>query len=205
MIEIENKANNKNKTNKITIILSVIFISLIFITFITILIPSNKKNEEQNINQTKIQVAIGETFQIDGLNYTIESYEFRYFAHKGDFRAESGKIWLMVNAKIENPTTERKIYDNSVNCYYITDAGEAKYNQKYYNYSEWLSASNYLDPFETATGYYMFSIPENVAPEPDGNYSYSIGGKTNSTKGKNFEIRMQKNKINAEEIFIIKL
>lgn len=209
MIEIEN--NKKNKMNKkiMIIIVSVVAFIVTFIVTFALTSPSNSYNKNNNSSTTTTPVItninMGETFEWEGLKFTIESYEFRYFAHKGNFRAEPGKIWLMVNAKIENPSAQRKKYDNiTSSVYYITEDGEAKYSSMYYNYAEWLMASNYLDPYEIASGYFMYSISETVVPEPDGR-PYSIGGTSKTTKGKNFEIRFQENSINPSNIIKIKL
>ncbi len=208
MIEIENRKTG-NPNNKKKVIISV-FLVICFVVGFIISFSLIKKDNNSDIPANApiadvVETTVGKTFELEGLKFTIESYEFRYFAHKGIFPAGAGNVWLMVNAKIENPNTQRKKYDNITNSlYYITDKGEAKYNNKYYDYGEWILASNYLEPFEIVRGYYMFSLPENVAPASDG-YSYSSGGKSTTTKGKNFEIRFQQNKTNPENIIKVKL
>lgn len=209
MIEI-NKKNNKNfDKKKISTIVGVILAIIVAVIIIAVSLSPNKSNDEitpDNSNQANItSVNVGETFELEGIKFTVESYEFRYYAHKGSYEAGTGKVWLMINAKIENPNLTRTKYDTvSESLYYITQDGEARYNSQYYNFTEWLDASNYLDPLEVARGYFMFNIPQNIAPIPNG-YSYENGGKATNTQVKNFELRFQQNKIKPKDIIKIKL
>lgn len=205
MIEIE-KNNKKEVPKKGTIIATCVVVLLVFVIFMSIFAAQGEKSDNGTDGSPQIiEMAVGETFEFESIEFTIESYEFRYYANQGDFPAGKGNVWLMVNAKLENPNTERKKYDKIINnLYYITEKGEAKYTSSYYKYSEWIMASNYLEPFEIIHGYYMFLLPENVAPAPDSS-TYQHGGKSKTTKDKNFEIRFQLNQQNPNKIIKIKL
>lgn len=217
MIEINKKKNSNLDKKKISTIIGIVVAVIFAIVVIIFSFSTNSSNDETTPPSPNItNVKIGETFELEDIKITILDYYFSYYAFDTttSFAAGKDKVFLMVHAKLENPNTSRTMYDTITNSlYYITDNGEARYNNKYFNYSDWLLASNYLDPLEVATGYYMFQLPENIVPPYPGNPSYMTPqsdwyegvSKLTSTQGKNFEIRFQQNKTKPDDIIKIKL
>lgn len=166
---------------------------------------TNKETNKTNINY--IEKNFGETFTLQGIDITINDYVFKYFAKNGSLEAGKNKVWLIINATLCNNGTESinldKIADGII---YTTDAGEAKYNSKWYNYSDWINAHSIIEPFETISGMFMYQVPESIAPTLNG-YGYSVGGKfsASTTQNINFEFRIYENKISRNECFVIKL
>ncbi len=213
MIEIKHDRNLPKPKNKKGLIIAIIIVVLVLVSMIVSFATNanTDNNTPQPTTPTTPQTAIsnieiGETFELEGIKITVKSFEFRYYAYSQSFAAGEGKVWVMITAKLENPGTEKLKYNTIIdNLYYITEQGEAKYNSQYFDYSQWLNASNYLDPFETREGYYMFNVPESIAPPTDNGLGYANNGKSTSTKGKNFELRFQQNKANPKNIVKIKL
>lgn len=166
---------------------------------------ANREPNKTNINY--IEKNFGETFTLQDIDITVNNYAFKYFAKSGSLEAGKNKVWLIINATLYNDNTKSISLDEIADkIIYTTDAGEAKYSSKWFNYSDWINAHSIIEPFETISGMYMYQVPESIAPG-SGEYGYSRGDKftSSTTQNINFEFRIYENKISRTECFVIKL
>lgn len=144
-----------------------------------------------NNSKTKIDKSINETFNVEGFDITVLSYKFKRYAKGGSYEADKNKIWLIIEVKVANNSSNALYIDTiTTSVVYNNNGEEASYNSSFCFDDYWIMSNTSFSPYYETTGMLTYQVPEKLSTQTDGAC---------------FELHIQKNKQKISEYYSVKL
>ena len=168
---IQTKENRKfNKKILIYTIVPIMFILAIILNII--FSPKQNSNKEHGTGTevTYVEYNVGESFEFDGLKFNIYEWETKKYL-PNNAKANDGYMWIILNARIYNPNNSTAHLKEGIlfpSHKYSSDLvykDSYKYNDSFFDRSEWILSHEEIMPLGTLDGIYSFMVPEEVAKE----------------------------------------